>query len=210
MTAQRLELEPPIADTLFGENIDAARAFVDNLARAGEERGLIGPSELPRLWSRHILNSVLLAPLLHGDVVGDIGSGSGLPGIVLAIACPDRAFVLIEPMERRIAWLREQVVSLDLHNVTLVHARAQDAALDRLLDQVTARAVTSLAKLIPLAATLLRTGGELVFMKGANVNAEVASAAKVIARFRLQNLEVLSLGQGVVDNVTRVVRATVE
>jgi len=209
MNARSLETEPPIAGALFGRGIDVARSFANNLAQAGEERGLIGPAELPRLWSRHILNSVLVAPLLRTGSVGDIGTGAGLPGIVLAIARPDLTFVLIEPMERRIAWLAEQIDSLALSNVRLVRARAQDVVLDHPLDQVTARAVTSLGKLIPLAAPLLRPGGEIVFLKGARVDAEISGAAKEISRFRLKNLEVLSLGQGFVDEVTRVVRATV-
>ena len=80
-----LEAEPAVAATLFGDRIDTARAFTDALAREGEQRGLIGPLELPRLWTRHILNSAIAAPLFHGRVA-DIGSGAGLPGLVLAIA----------------------------------------------------------------------------------------------------------------------------
>ena len=97
-----LEAEPPAAAALFGDSIDLARRFTADLAQYGEELGLIGPVELPRLWSRHILNSALLAPLLRPGRVGDVGSGAGLPGLVLAIARSDVDFVLIEPMERRV------------------------------------------------------------------------------------------------------------
>ena len=97
-----LEREPDAAAAVFGDHLDVARAFVAALADEGERRGLIGPLELPRLWSRHILNSAIIAPMLHGRV-GDIGSGAGLPGLVLAIARPDVELVLIEPMERRVA-----------------------------------------------------------------------------------------------------------
>ena len=106
MTSER-EPEPAIAAELFGDRIELARAFTDDLARRGEELGLIGPLELPRLWTRHVVNSGLVAPLIRpGALVGDIGSGAGLPGLPLAIARPDARFVLIEPMERRTDWLR--------------------------------------------------------------------------------------------------------
>jgi 16S rRNA (guanine527-N7)-methyltransferase len=204
-----LEIEPAAAATLFGDRIDLARRFTENLAGQGEERGLIGPLELPRLWSRHILNCAILAPLLRPGRTGDVGSGAGLPGLVLAIARPDVMLVLIEPMERRIAWLSEQVAELGLDNVEVVRARAEDAHLDAPLDQVTARAVSAFRKLIPLTAPLVRDSGELILMKGAGAPAEVAAASKEIRRFKLHDVEVLTLGEGVLDDVTRVIRAGV-
>lgn len=211
MTTVRLEEEPAVAAELFGARLGVARDYVEELASRGEELGLIGPLELPRLWTRHILNCALVAPLLRtGARVGDIGSGAGLPGIVLAIARPDTHLVLIEPMERRVEWLRQEAERLGLSNVEVVRARAEEARLDPNLDQVTARAVTALSKLLPLAVPLVRAGGEMLLMKGANVAAEVEAAAKVIRRLRLSNFEVLTLGEGVVTEVTRVFRATVD
>lgn len=204
-----LETEPGAAATLFGARLDVARQFTANLASQGEERGLIGPLELPRLWSRHILNSAIVAPLLRPGRVGDIGSGAGLPGLVLAIARPDVAFVLIEPMERRVAWLNEQVAELGLTNVDVIRARAEDVRLAEPLDQVTARAVSAFRKLLPLTAPLLRDGGELVLMKGAGAQAEVEAASKEIRKYKVHQIEVLTLGQDVLDEVTRVIRASV-
>lgn len=204
-----LEQEPPQAAEIFGDRLALARQFTHNLAQHGEERGLIGPLELPRLWSRHILNCAVVAPLLSGRV-GDIGSGAGLPGLVLAIARPDVEFVLIEPMERRVAWLNEQVEELGLTNVTVLRERAEDVRKDILLDQVTARAVSALKKLIPLTAPLVRPGGQLVLMKGAGAQAEIEAASKQIRAYKLHDVEVLTLGQGILDEATRVVRATVE
>ena len=204
-----VEIEPAQAVELFGDRIDVARTFTANLADQGEERGLIGPLELPRLWSRHILNSAIVAPLLHPGVVGDVGSGAGLPGLVLAIARPDVSFVLIEPMERRVAWLTEQVDELGLQNVSVVRARAEEVRLSEPLDQVTARAVSAFRKLLPLTAPLLRDGGELVLMKGAGAPAEVEAAAKEIRKYKVHDVEVLTLGEGVLTEVTRVIRATV-
>lgn len=205
-----LEAEPPGASELFGAQIGLARVFARNLADQGEKLGLIGPLELPRLWSRHILNCAIVAPLLRPGLVGDVGSGAGLPGIVLAIMRPDVSFILIEPMERRVAWLNDQVTALGLTNVTVNRARAEDVRLTRALDQVTARAVSAFRTLIPLTAPLLRPGGELVLMKGAGAQAEIDGAAKVIRKYRLQNVELITLGTGVLQDVTRVIRATVD
>jgi 16S rRNA (guanine527-N7)-methyltransferase len=206
-----LEQEPESAQQIFGDRIELAREFTADLARRGEELGLIGPLEPPRLWTRHILNSGLVAPLLwEGAVVGDIGSGAGLPGLVLAIARPDVSMVLIEPMERRVDWLLSEASALKLANVTVLRARAEEAQLATPLDQVTARAVSALSKLIPITAPLLRQGGQMVFMKGAKVADEVEAAAKVIRKAKLRDPEVLVLGEGLVPEVTRVFRATVD
>ena len=205
-----MEAEPAAAASLFGDRIGIARDFARELGSRGEELGLIGPLEADRLWSRHILNCVLPAPLLRPGLVGDIGSGAGLPGLVLAIARPDVSFVLVEPMERRVDWLRSESARLGLLNVTVERARAEDAPLIERLDQVTARAVSALSKLIPITAPLVKRGGELVFMKGARVEDEVTAAAKQIRAARLRDVEVLVLGEGIVPEVTRVFRATVD
>ena len=205
-----IEAEPEVAASLFGDRIDLARDFTRELGDRGEELGLIGPLEAERLWSRHILNCVLPAPLLRPGLVGDIGSGAGLPGIVLAIARPDVEFVLVEPMERRVEWLVAESARLGLDNVRVQRARAEDAPFVERLDQVTARAVSALSKLIPITAPLARRGGELLFMKGARVADEVAAASRQIRAAHLSGVEVLVLGEGIVPEVTRVFRATVD
>lgn len=206
-----LEAEPAAASALFGDQIETARSFTNELARRGEELGLIGPLELPRLWTRHILNSALLAPLLEArGRVADVGSGAGLPGLVLAIARPDVQFTLIEPMERRVDWLTSEAGRLGLSNVTVVRARAEDVSDDIVVDQVTARAVSALSKLIPMTVPLVRSGGQLILMKGARVDDEIEKARKVILRTHLSDVEVLELGDGVVEETTRVFRATVD
>ncbi|HYP72824.1 MAG TPA: 16S rRNA (guanine(527)-N(7))-methyltransferase RsmG, partial [Microbacterium sp.] len=173
------------------------------------ERGLIGPLEPPRLWSRHILNSAIAAPLFaSGSRVADIGSGAGLPGLVLAISRPDVRWVLIEPMERRIAWLQEQTDALGLDNVEVVRGRGEEWKGGPVFDAVTARAVSALRTLIPLTAPLLRPGGELVLLKGANAGAEIDAAAKAIKKYRLADVRVEVIGEGVIAEPTRVIRAT--
>jgi len=205
-----IEPEPDAAASLFGDRIDLARQYTADLGRRGEELGLIGPLELPRLWTRHILNCALVAPLLKPGRTGDIGSGAGLPGIVLAIARPDVHVVLIEPMERRVDWLIAESAELGLENVEVIRARAEEAHLSAPLDQVTARAVTALSKLIPATEHLVRAGGEMIFMKGSRVSEEIEAAAKAIRKARLSNVEVITLGEGITPEVTRVFRATVD
>jgi 16S rRNA (guanine527-N7)-methyltransferase len=207
---ENLEPEPAVATDLFGSRIEIGRQYASDLAGRGEELGLIGPLELPRLWSRHLVNCALLAPLLRPGLTGDIGSGAGLPGLVLAICRPDVDFVLIEPMERRVDWLIHESAALGLTNVSVLRARAEEARLDRQLDQVTARAVTALSKLIPASARLVRHGGEMLFMKGSRVSDEIEAAATSIRKTRLRDVEVLVLGEGTTPEVTRVFRATVD
>ena len=203
-----VEAEPTVAASLFGDRIELARQFTAALADQGEERGLIGPLELPRLWTRHVLNSAIAAPIFHG-AVADIGSGAGLPGLVLAIARPDVNWTLVEPMERRVNWLTEQVTDLGLSNVEVLRSRAEEVRATGKFDFVTARAVSALRTLIPLTAPLLRDGGELALLKGVNAPAEIEAAAKQIKKYRLSDVRVEVLGEGVLDETTRVVRATV-
>ena len=203
-----VEPEPVAAEQIFGDRIGLARRFTAALGAQGEERGLIGPLEPPRLWSRHVLNSAVIAPLFHGRV-GDVGSGAGLPGLVLAIARPDVQWVLIEPMERRITWLTEQVDSLGLDNVELVRARAEDWRGGPTLDAVTARAVSALRTLVPITAPLVRNGGELVLLKGASAANEIEAAEKQLRKFRVTRARVEVVGEGLLDEPTRVIRATV-
>ncbi len=157
--APELEQEPAAAATLFGERLELARSFTGELARRGEELGLIGPLELPRLWTRHILNSALLAPLLE-DRGGSPTSVrvAGSPAWSSRSGRPDVTLTLIEPMERRCEWLTSEAARLGLDNVTVVRGRAEDVADDIVVDQVTARAVSALSKLIPLTVPLVRSG----------------------------------------------------
>ena len=210
MTTVAIEPEPDAAAAIFGDGIELARRFTADLGNRGEELGLIGPLELPRLWSRHVLNSGLVASVVKPGNVADVGSGAGLPGIPLAIARPDARFFLIEPMERRVDWLRHEVAELDLDNVEVLRGRSEDVHLEEPMDQVTARAVSSLSKLIPITVGLLRRGGELIFMKGERVHEELEAAQKVIRRENLSDVEILTLGEGITPEVTRVFRATVD
>lgn len=205
-----IEAEPLASETLAGDRIELLRAFTLDIANRGEELGLIGPLERPRIWTRHVLNCALVAPLLRSGTLADIGSGAGLPGLVVAILRPDVHCTLIEPMERRVQWLNEQVERLELDNVRVMRARAEDVHGAERFDQVTARAVSALKKLIPMTAPLAQTNGELIFMKGERVQEELTAAASVIKKYKLTHPRVEVLRADGLSEQTRVFRATVE
>lgn len=212
---QVIEREPVAAARLAGDRIDVLRAFAADLGARGEELGLIGPLEAPRLWTRHLLNSAVLAPLIApGARVADIGTGGGMPGLVLAIVRPDAHFLFIEPMERRCAWLQEQIDRLGLENAEVRRGRAEEFHDAFEVDQITARAVTALRKLVPLTAPLLCDGGEMLFLKGAAVEQEIEAAEKVLRKYRVREVAVEELGQelfaeGLLAETTRVFRAKI-
>src|SRR5690606_23709746 len=197
---------PAVAAEIVGDGIGSAREFTAALAAEGALTGLTGALELPRLWTRHILNSAIAAPLFHGSVA-DVGSGAGLPGLVLAIARPDVQWTLIEPMERRVTWLNEQVLALGLDNVSVMRARAEEVRLE--FDTVTARAVSALRTLVPITAPLAKDGGELIFLKGQNVAAEIDAAQKALKKHKVTAVSVDTLGEGVLAEPTRVFRGRV-
>lgn len=188
---------------LFGVAFSAAEHFADMLVAEGELRGLVGPRELPRLWSRHIVNSTAVVPFLpRRGSVADVGSGAGFPGIVVALMRPDLEVTLIDTMERRVEWLELVVAELDLDNVTIRRARAEEIK-DR-YDAVTARAVANLSKLVRLTSGLLRPGGSLLALKGAKAQQEVDDAKYVIKKAKLEPAvihEVVTPG----EELTRVV-----
>jgi 16S rRNA (guanine527-N7)-methyltransferase len=114
-----VEAEPTAAEKLCGDALPTLRLFALHLAQWGEELGLVGPRELDRLWTRHILNSALVAHKVGPGTLIDIGSGAGFPGLVVAAMRPDVQCILIEPLGRRAHWLREEAERLGLSNVSV-------------------------------------------------------------------------------------------
>lgn len=181
-------------------------AYADALADVGVARGLIGPREIPRLWDRHILNCAVVAPLFRvGATVADIGSGAGLPGLVIAIARPDLEVTLVEPLLRRTRFLAELVDRLEL-SVEVVRARAEQLHGSRRFDYVTARAVAPLERLVGWALPLCSAGGELVALKGSSAGDELVAADQQLRRYNAAAVKIEHYGAGVVTPPTTVVR----
>ena len=201
------EVEPKEAQEVFGEHIGQARQYFDLLVRDGDLLGLIGPRELPKLWSRHILNSAVVADLVEdGQLVADVGSGAGFPGIPMAILRPKVKFVLIEPMERRANWLADVVVpTLGLENVKVLRGRAEEAPL-RNYDVTTARAVSALPKLLRMLVPLTAPGGQVLAMKGSKAPDEIEESRSLAKKLKLDSFEIVTVGENLLVDPTTVVR----
>ena len=189
------------------DRLHLAVRYTELLATEGVVRGLIGPREAPRLWERHVLNSAVLADAIpQGASVSDIGTGAGLPGLVVAIARPDLRMTLVEPLLRRTTFLDEVVTELGLDHVQVVRGRAEDLHGAETFDVVTSRAVAPLERLLGWSMPLVAPTGALVAMKGRSVHEEIASAHDFLATWRCGAPEVFEVGTGVVDPPTTVVR----
>jgi 16S rRNA (guanine527-N7)-methyltransferase len=200
-----------IASEVFGDALPIAERYAEFLAGAGVERGLIGPREADRLWERHLINCAVVAEAVPENArVVDIGSGAGLPGIVLAIVRPDLSITLLEPLLRRTNFLNEAVELLGLENVEVRRGRAEEVVKEFSMDVATARAVAPLERLARWALPLLRPGGELLAMKGERAAAEIEEAAPVLKRFGVRTTELLQVGQGKVEPPTTLVRVVAE
>ncbi len=173
------------------------------------QRGLIGPAEAARLWDRHLINCAVVADLIpRPSWVVDLGSGAGLPGLVLALLLPDVRVTLVEPMARRVAFLTECISELDLGHVDVRRGRAEELAGQLAADVVTARAVAPLDRLAGLALGLARPGGLILAIKGASAAQEVTRAAPVLRRLGARDVQIIQAGSGLVTDPATVVRFT--
>lgn len=190
----------------YPDAVEGLRAYALLLAGDGVVRGLIGPRETARLWSRHVANCAVLEELVpEGASVADVGSGAGLPGLPLALVRPDVQVVLVEPLLRRATFLTEAVDSLGLAGrVQVLRGRAEDVALS--VDVVTARAVAPLDRLAGWTLPHARVGGVLLALKGEGAADEVVASQQALEKLGGGNPEVLVCGIGIVDPPTTVVR----
>ena len=177
----RLEGDPRVSE-YFGDTYPRVRAFAELLADQGVLRGLIGPRELTRVWERHILNSAAVVPFLGEGTIVDVGSGAGLPGMVIAAMMPTRPVVLVEPMERRTTWLFEAAERCGIDNVTVLRGRAEEVRESVEADVITARAVASIDKLVKWCAPLLSPTGTMALLKGRTAPQEIDRAKYVLRR----------------------------
>ncbi len=208
MTSPAL-LAPAAAATVFGAALPLLEAYAALLAGPAVERGLLGPREAPRLWERHLLNCAGLSELIEdGSVVLDLGSGAGLPGLVLALLRPQIQLVLVEPLLRRTTFLTEVVQTLGLRTVVVRRARAEELHGAVEVDVVTARAVAPLERLGGWALPLLRPGGRLLALKGEQAQAELDAALPVLRRAGAASAEVVEVGSVELLTDARVIVAT--
>lgn len=180
---------------LFGEALPLAEKYADLLTGPGVERGVVGPAEAERIWDRHLLNCAVIARLIPSKCsLIDLGSGAGLPGIVLAMLLPGVKVTLLESLARRAEFLQECVAELGLENAEVLRGRAEDLAGQTLADVVCSRAVAPLDKLAGLSVGLARPGGRVLAIKGAGADAELARARPVLARLGVTDARVSQVG----------------
>lgn len=184
-TTDLASLDAAALEAFFGKRLPTVTAFANLLADQGELRGLIGPRELDRLWERHILNSAAVVPFLGEGTIVDVGSGAGLPGLVIAAMLPEREVMLIEPMERRVAWLTEAADVVGLDNVRVLRGRAEEFAEGVVADHLTARAVASIDKLVKWCAPLLAEDGQMALLKGRSAADEIERGKYVLRKAEL-------------------------
>jgi 16S rRNA (guanine527-N7)-methyltransferase len=195
---------------VFGPALGLAEQYAELLAGPAVERGLLGPREVPRLWDRHLLNCAAVAELVpRPSSVVDVGSGAGLPGVILAMLLPDVNVVLLEPMARRAAFLEECVRVLGLSNAVTCRRRAEEAVGDLVADVVTARAVAPLERLAGLTLPLARPGGVVLAIKGASAEREVERARPALRKAGAGEVAVVRAGIGRVSPPAIVVRMNV-
>ncbi len=201
-----------VAEVVFKDRLGLALAYASLLETEGVLRGLIGPRETPRLWDRHLLNCGVVAELISpAATIIDVGSGAGLPGIVLAVARPDISVILVEPLARRTTFLDEAVVALGLSDqVAVVRGRAEEQVGRLRGDVVTARAVAPLDRLAGWCLPLTRVGGRMLAMKGASANEEIDAHQDVVARLGGGQATIKLCGIGLIDPPTTVVDVTRE
>lgn len=200
---------PAAAEVYLGDRFELMVRFAEHLADTGVSHGLIGPREVPRLWERHVLNCAGVQELIEQDAhVADVGSGAGLPGLVIAIARPDLQVTLVEPMLRRVTWLEDVRLDLGLTNVTVLRSRAEQCT-ELEVDVVTSRAVARLDTLSQWSLPLLRSGGRMLALKGSSAQEEVDEARAAIEKLGGSDVKVLICGAEVVDPPTAIVSVTV-
>lgn len=197
-----------VGSKLFGERLPLARRYAVHLATTGVEWGLVGPHEAPKVWDRHVLNCAVIADLLPVKArVLDVGSGAGLPGIPLALVRPDVQVVLVEPLARRVEWLRMVLADLGL-SIEVERGRAEDPPIRRRwegADVVTSRAVAPLHRLAAWCLPLARPGGMMLAVKGASAAAEVERDARAVAAAGGDRPRIEMCGVGVVDPPSTVI-----
>lgn len=188
--------------------------YAEMLHERNATTNLTAVRDVAGIERRLVLESLRLVPALRAappiDDTGsrsllDIGTGGGLPGMVLAIACPDLQVYLLDATGKKVAFLQDVVSELELSHVHPVHGRAEEIAHQpryrNAFDLVTARAVSSLPALLELGLPMLRTGGTMILPKGVEIDEELAAAGRAATMLN---------GEIVVDDVLPDVGSTVE
>jgi len=170
-------LQPAIGAALDGASRDALIRFVLLLARWNRAYNLTAIRAPSAMISRHLLDSLAVLPWVKEGPVLDIGTGAGLPGIPLALACPQLDFTLLDANGKKVRFVRQAILELGLARVEVVHARAEAYRPQRKFATIVARAVASLETLRANSVHLAAVGGRLLALKGRPPTDEIETLA---------------------------------
>lgn len=200
---------PAAAAEILGDQLGLVTEYGALLATDAVVRGLIGPHETERLWDRHLLNCAVLGDLIPASArVVDVGSGAGLPGLVLACARPDLTLDLVDSLARRTSFLAEAADRLGIGARVRVHTgRAEDRSVRDAVGNatwVTARAVAPLDRLARWCLPLLRSGGSLLAIKGRSADDEIAQHKSALGKLGARSVSLVECGAGLLAEPVRV------
>lgn len=168
---------------------DRLRRYVAAVRRS--PHNLLSRRALDELETRHVPESVAFARMLPSGKVLDVGSGGGLPGLVIALVRPDLSVTLLEATRKKASFLRETAADLGLE-VEVIHGRAEETdARHGEFDVVTARAVAPLQRLIAWTVPFLTPHGRVYAIKGARWREEVDEAAEALQRYGARVVDVV-------------------
>jgi len=168
-------------------------AFVQLLEKWNRAFNLTAVRDPAQMVTRHLLDSLAVLPFLEGKQVVDVGSGAGLPGIPLALACHERRFVLLDSNGKKTRFLTQAVTELGLTNVEVVRSRAEDYRPEQLFDTVISRAFASLAATVHAAGHLCGPHGILLVMKGVYPGDELEDLPPTMSLRAVHRLDVPGL-----------------
>lgn len=188
-----------VKNYVFKDCLPLIEQYVKHLKSTGIDWGLIGPKEADVIWKRHIFNCATVSSLIDKNKsLIDVGTGAGLPGLVVSIMRPDIEVILIDSIQKKIRWLNMVIQELSLKNVSALRGRSEN--LDIKADYVTARAVRNLKYLLPITLPLLKKEGKLLAIKGKQVNQEIIEAKQELKDC---NIKLISVN---LDRETRIVQ----
>ena len=187
-----------LIELYFPNRKEEIERYAEFLIGPGIERGLIGPREGERIWERHIFNCLPVTTLIpENSLLFDIGSGAGLPGIVIALARPDLKITLIEPLSRRVEFLEEAITLLKIEDIAVIRGKSE--SVKKSANYVTARAVAPLEKLKKITSHMIKPGGALLAMKGESA----AEEAKTVPRAEVIEVKLPGLELGRIIKVDK-------
>jgi 16S rRNA (guanine527-N7)-methyltransferase len=177
----------------LGARAESLLKLVDELEQGNALFNLTAIRDRPGMLRKHVLDSLSLQPYLLGTRVADVGTGAGFPGLVLAIANPQRRFTLIEATGKKARFVEQTTERLRLDNVLVANSRAETYRPFELFDTVVARALSSLADFVAYAGHLCAPGGRLLAMKGKRPDDEISALPKSFRALAVHRLSVPGL-----------------